>query len=182
VSRCPVFDGPFLFLRHGETETNRLGLTAGMTDVVLNETGRRQAMEAAAALAGRGVEAIYSSPLQRALVTAQCVARMLELPIITIAGLAERNWGVHEGQPRETRCRAGTPEGGEGLEAFTRRTLAGLATIPAGRLPLIVAHSGTFRVLCAELGIAVTEQVQNCRPMRFDPPGPDAVQWRVAGL
>lgn len=182
VSDCPVFDGPFLFLRHGETETNRLGLTAGMTDVALNDTGRRQAMEAAAALAGRGIDAIYSSPLQRAFLTAQCVAQSLRLPIVTIAELAERNWGVHEGQPRETRSRAGTPEGGEGIDAFTRRTLAGLARIPAGQLPLIVAHSGTFRVLCAEFAIETAGQVENCRPLRFCPPGPGSPYWRVAAL
>jgi probable phosphoglycerate mutase len=182
VFSCPLFQAPFIFLRHGETETNRLGLTAGMTDVILNETGQQQARAAAAVLAGRGVSAIYSSPLQRALVTAHCVAETLQLPVITIPELAERNWGAQEGKPRGTRDRAETPHGGEGLEDFTQRTFAGLAKIPAGRLPLIVAHSGTFRVLCAHFAIEVDTQLENCCPMRFSPPRTPDARWTVAPL
>ena len=78
VAPLPLFEDAFLFLRHGETETNRLGLTTGMTDVVLNERGRQQARAAAAALVGLGVDALYSSPLQRSLATAHCVGEALE--------------------------------------------------------------------------------------------------------
>ena len=182
VETCPLFQAPFIFLRHGETETNRLGLTAGLTDVVLNETGERQARAAAAALHGRGVAAIYSSPLQRALATARCVAESLNLPVVTIPELAERNWGVQEGRPRGMRDRTATPEGGEALEAFTSRTLSGLAKISGGGLPLIVAHSGTFRVLCAQFGIELDAQIENCRPMRFLPPCAPGETWRAEPL
>lgn len=182
MSSCPLFDGPFVFLRHGETEVNRLGLTAGMTDVVLNERGRQQARAAAAELVGRGLDAVYSSPLKRALATAQCVARRLGLPVVTIRELAERNWGAQEGKPRRARDRAATPPGGEGLDEFTRRTLTGLEKIRGGGLPLIVAHSGTYRVICSHFGIPVDAQVENCRPMRFSPPGSPGGSWRVEAL
>jgi broad specificity phosphatase PhoE len=182
VSACALFQAPFIFLRHGETETNRLGLTAGMSDVPLNATGRQQARDAAAALVRRGIEAIYSSPLQRALETARCVSDMLNLPIVIVPHLAERNWGALEGQPRELRVREATPPGGEGLEQFRRRTLAGLAQIPAGGLPLIVAHSGTFRILCDELDIEIRAQVENCRPLRFMPPQTAGARWALEPL
>lgn len=182
MAHCPLFEAPFVFLRHGETETNRLALTAGMIDVALNATGRRQARAAAAALMGHRVDEIYSSPLQRALESARCVADALGLPIVVIPELAERNWGALEGKPRGSRVRAATPPGGEGLAEFTQRTLRGLAKIAGGGLPLIVAHSGTFRVLCADLGIEANAQVENCRPLRFLPPRETGTQWMLEPL
>lgn len=180
VLPCPLLESAFIFLRHGETETNRLGLIAGMTDVLLNETGREQARAAALTLVGRGVDAIYSSPLQRSVATARCVAQALHILVVTIPELAERNWGAQEGKPRGRRDRAARPRGGESLEEFTQRTLVGLAKIPAGGLPLIVAHSGTFRVICAHLKVEAGSQVANCRPIRFSPPRAPGAQWTAA--
>jgi probable phosphoglycerate mutase len=170
---CSLLRAPFYFLRHGETEANRLGLIAGQTDIPLNETGWRQARTAAGLLEGCGIGAIYSSPLRRARDTAQCVAERLGLEVVVLDGLAERNWGELEGRPRSSRPRGLTPPGGESLEAFTHRTLAALAAIPAGGVPLVVAHSGTFRVLCAQLGIPAPQApVANSTPLRFVPPVP----------
>lgn len=176
-----LFGAPFCFLRHGETDTNRLGLIAGMQDVGLNETGLRQALAAAERLKDRGIGAIYSSPLRRARATADCVGAALGLPVVEIAELAERRWGELEGKPRALRRLDMTPAGGEGSEAFARRTLAGLAKIPAGGMPLIVAHSGTYRVLCRALGIASAEPVpvMNCEPVRFSRSGS---LWRIEPL
>lgn len=177
---CPLLRAPFYFLRHGETEVNRLGLIAGQTDVPLNETGWRQARTAARALEKRGIDAVYSSPLRRARDTAECVAERLGLEVVVLDGLAERNWGELEGKPRGLRPRELTPPGGESLEAFTRRTLAALAAIPAGGTPLVVAHSGTFRVLCAQLGIAAPEApVANSFPLRFVPPVRESTAWTI---
>jgi broad specificity phosphatase PhoE len=180
---CPLFTAPFCFLRHGETEVNRLGLTAGATDVPLNPSGWEQAETAAQQLKGRGIDAIYSSPLKRAHDTAARVADALGLPIAIVPELAERNWGELEGKPRELRVRDATPPGGEGPEEFARRTLAGLARIPRSGLPLIVAHSGTFRVLCARLGVeAPAAPIQNARPLRFVPPPAAGSSWTVEAL
>lgn len=177
---CPLLRAAFYFLRHGETEMNRLGLIAGATDVPLSETGWRQARAAAGQLEGHGIQAIYSSPLQRARDTARCVAERLGLGIAVLDGLAERNWGELEGRPRGLRPRESTPPGGESLEAFTRRTLATLAAIPAGGTPLVVAHSGTFRVLCAHLGIRAPEApVANGVPLRFVPPVRESGAWTI---
>ncbi len=176
----PLFQAPFYFLRHGETEVNRLGLVAGATDVALNATGWRQAEAAAESLKPCGIDAIYSSPLRRARDTADCVAQALGLQITIVPELAERNWGELEGKPRELRVRDATPPGGEGLEEFTRRTLTGLANISGGGLPLIVAHSGTFRVLCGRLSIrAPAAPVENSRTLRFGPPSAHGGEWVI---
>jgi probable phosphoglycerate mutase len=49
-------------------------------DVEINDEGRRQAFEMAAALAGAGFSSICSSPLRRAAETAEIIARELCLP------------------------------------------------------------------------------------------------------
>jgi len=176
-----LFSAPFYFLRHGETESNRLGLVAGQTDVELNETGWQQARAAAELLRGRGIAAIYSSPLKRAVDTAGCVAAVLQLPVVVVPGLAERNWGEVEGKPVRSRAREARPPGGEALDEFASRTLAGLASIPGAGEPLVVAHSGTYRVLLNSLAITPPERaVENCTPLRFLPPGGADGCWTIA--
>ncbi|MBX3662194.1 MAG: histidine phosphatase family protein [Burkholderiales bacterium] len=163
---APLLGGPFCFLRHGETEHNRLALVAGATDVPLNAKGLAQAQAAAGRLAASGIDAIWCSPLQRARDTARCVAGVLGIEPVIVAELAERNWGELEGQPRALRVREATPPGGESPEEFRARTLKGLQKIGASRMPLIVAHSGTFRVLSAWLDLPPQEApVPNSLPL-----------------
>lgn len=177
---APLLTAPFCFLRHGETENNRLGLVAGASDIPLNATGLMQARAAAQKLTHSGIDAIWCSPLQRARDTAGCVAGQLGLPLVIVPQLAERNWGELEGKPRELRVRDATPPGGESLDEFTARTLAGLQQINASRLPLIVAHSGTFRVLSKWLHIPQqTAPVANSVPLHFSP---GTGGWRMAPL
>jgi broad specificity phosphatase PhoE len=163
-----LFRRPFYFLRHGETETNLRRLVAGSIDTQLTPLGRQQALEAARVLANEPVTAVYSSPLRRAHETAVPIAETLGLPVIVLAGLAERTWGVLEGQPRASRVRGVTPEGAESGRAFVERILSALALIES-EAPLIVGHSGVFRVLCRTLEIADTEApIANALPLRFE--------------
>lgn len=177
IADAPILAAPFFFLRHGETENNRLGLIAGSTDVPLNESGIGQARAAADRLAASGIDAIWTSPLLRARTTASHVAETLGLPVRVVPQLAERNWGALEGRPRALRVPAVTPPGAESAEVFRARTLLGLRAIAASRLPLVVAHSGTFRVLSAWLGIPTrSAPLDNCAPLLFQP---QAGGWRV---
>lgn len=175
-----LFGKPFYFLRHGETDLNARGLIAGSLDTELTALGCRQALEAAAALAKEPVTAVYSSALRRARDTAAPIAERLGLPVTVIPELGERNWGALEGKPRGTRMRGETPEGAEPMEDFRRRVLAGLARI-ASPVPLIVGHSGVFRVLCSTLALVETEgPVENCRALRIAPlPGGG---WQVEAV
>jgi probable phosphoglycerate mutase len=169
VKDIELFKRPFYYLRHGETESNAALIVAGSLDVELTALGRQQAEAAAALLADEPITAIYSSPLKRALHTAEPIASRLKLPLSVIAEIAERSWGTLEGEPRASRVRGVTPEGGESAQAFQKRVLAGLAQI-RGDVPLIVAHSGVFRVLCRTLAIVETEgPVANALPVRLAP-------------
>jgi broad specificity phosphatase PhoE len=65
-----------ILVRHGETDWNKVKRIQGSaSDTPLSETGKRQAEEVALKLRGEKIQAIYSSPLQRALHTAQAIAR-----------------------------------------------------------------------------------------------------------
>ena len=114
----------------------------------------------------------------RARETAEAVSRKLRCPITVLGGLAERHWGDWEGQPRSILVRAAEPPGGgEGPDVFLARVLEALAAIPAGGLPLVVAHSGVARVLREQLlGADVATPLENGRPVRFQPQGKG---WRM---
>jgi probable phosphoglycerate mutase len=164
-----MFERPFYYVRHGETETNAYRLVAGSLDVDLTALGREQAQAAAAMLVGEPITHIYSSPLKRARHTAQPIAAALKLPVTVLAEIAERNWGDLEGKPRGSRRKGIMPNGAETTEAFIERVLSGFALIDS-EMPLVVAHSGVFRVLCRTLQIAESEApVANAIPLRFVP-------------
>ncbi|MFC1905149.1 histidine phosphatase family protein [Chloroflexota bacterium] len=61
-------------MRHGETEWNIEEIFRGRIDIKLNETGVKQADLLAKYLSDVKIEAIYSSPLKRALKTAETIA------------------------------------------------------------------------------------------------------------
>ncbi len=92
-----------LLIRHGETDRNAGRIALGREDVPLNERGRSQAQALAAGLAANRTDepiaAVYSSPLQRALATAQPLAQALDLEIQTEEGLIEMDIGEAEGRP-----------------------------------------------------------------------------------
>lgn len=164
-----LFTRPFYFVRHGETETNAAGLITGSLDVDLTARGREQAFAAAEALSSEPITAIYVSPLKRARKTAGPIAARFHLPLIILDDLAERRWGALEGRPRSSRVRGVTPARAETPDAFTSRVLEALGCITQ-TVPLIVAHSGVFRVLCAALDILDVEMpVLNGIPQRFVP-------------
>ncbi|MGE5522873.1 MAG: histidine phosphatase family protein, partial [Rhodospirillaceae bacterium] len=125
----PLFTRPFIYVRHGETESNAAALVAGQWDVALTRKGLAQAGQAALKLRGAGVTGIYSSTLQRSRETARIIAQELALPVTAIAELNERNWGELEGQPRATRVPGTTPPGAEPPQEFMARVRRGLALI-----------------------------------------------------
>ena len=175
----PLFEGVFYFLRHGETEFNRLKLIAGSTDVELNDTGRAQAQAAVELVRPLGISNIVSSGLRRARDTAAILAAALELPHTVVAGLAERNWGALEAKPQTLRGAGEIPPGAETMDQFVSRTRAALAQVETGGRQLIVAHSGTFRVLCRLLALDAGEPISNCHPVRFTPPQRAGAGWTM---
>ncbi len=166
----PLLRRAFYFLRHGETESNLDGTIAGTRDVALTRRGHEQARAAAAVLRDRGVTAIYSSALRRARETADHVARSLGLAVDIIPELGERDWGELEGKPRALRKPGVTSFGAESPDVFQERVRRGLCQIAPSAAPLIVSHSGVFRVLCATLQVPDPgSQLANAQTVRFAP-------------
>jgi len=88
-----------LLIRHGQSTWNALGRWQGQADPPLTETGRRQAFEASAAIGA--VDAVFSSTLERARVTAEIVSEQLGVgPVVSLPGLIERTAGEWEGLTR----------------------------------------------------------------------------------
>jgi len=113
--------------RHGQAEANSQGLLAGArTDSELTEQGIRQAHELAGSLVGRKIELIISSPLSRAMVTAQIVAEDIgyEGGILANPLFTERDFGSATDRPTKEAfalldSRAATDV--ESVETFAKR-------------------------------------------------------------
>jgi broad specificity phosphatase PhoE len=87
-----------ILVRHGETERNfEARLQGGKSDVPLNEKGRGQARSLGLALKDEKLRAIYSSPLKRALDTAQAISAHHHLKVETDQGLSEIDMGSIDG-------------------------------------------------------------------------------------
>ncbi|HEU0163727.1 MAG TPA: histidine phosphatase family protein, partial [Thermomicrobiales bacterium] len=89
-------------VRHGETDWNRIRRYQGTTDIPLNATGEQQAAQLAAYLGTHELapegDAIVSSPLMRAFVTARAIGDALGITeILTDDDLMERAYGVAVG-------------------------------------------------------------------------------------
>ena len=141
--------------RHGQTDWNKEGRLQGQTDVPLNETGRTQARELAARLAGIPLDAIYTSALQRSRQTAEPLTG--RAPITALAALNEQSLGAFEGVSKadgkrraDLERRQENPDdsldGGESTNQHFARVKGAVQKIreehPRGSV-LIVAHGGT---------------------------------------
>lgn len=96
-------------LRHGETDWNKMGLLQGHTDISLNEKGRLQVSDTVKKMSRLGLKMDYivSSPLKRALESAQIAALGLDYPkerIVVEKLLIERGFGEGEGLSIEERA------------------------------------------------------------------------------
>ena len=88
-----------LLIRHGENEYVRTNKMAGrIAGIHLNEKGRKQAEALGEALKDFPITAIYSSPLERAMETAQPIAKVRNLEIIQGPELLEADLGTWEGR------------------------------------------------------------------------------------
>lgn len=86
-----------IILRHGETEWNREEKFRGMADLPLTENGLQQAGHAARRIAELKPTVIYSSPLRRALQTAEAVGKAAGLPVHREEGLKDIDYGTWQG-------------------------------------------------------------------------------------
>lgn len=86
----------YLF-RHGETDWNTCQKMQGQADIPLNSTGIKQAKKCAEFLKDKGIEIIYSSPLSRAIKTAEALSNITGVKIKLDENLKEMNFGDYDG-------------------------------------------------------------------------------------
>jgi len=160
-----------ILIRHGQTVWNRERRFRGQADVELDEFGLRQAQVTGQYVAARWpVIAVYASPLQRTMRTAEAVAHAQGLTAHPLAGLLDINCGEWQGQ-RGDEIAQHSPElfqawqqaphtvrfpGGEELGDVRERVTAALDDViarHAGQAVALVSHSVVNRVLlCIALG------------------------------
>jgi probable phosphomutase (TIGR03848 family) len=88
-----------VFIRHGQNEFVGSGKLAGwLPGVHLNDVGRAQAEALAKGLAGLKFDAIYASPLERTMETAEPIAKGQGLNVQVRAGLGEIDYGRWQGR------------------------------------------------------------------------------------
>lgn len=88
----------FLLIRHGMTDAVGKTITGRLPGVHLNEAGQRQADDLPSRLKRWKIDAIYSSPLERALETAAPAARKLGLKVMMSEALSEVDFGEWSGR------------------------------------------------------------------------------------
>jgi len=86
-----------ILARHGETEWNVAEVFRGRIDIELNETGIKQAELLAEYLSHMKIDAVYSSPLKRALKTAEIIASYHKIGVEVAPGLTDFDYGEWQG-------------------------------------------------------------------------------------
>lgn len=159
-----------MLARHGETEWNVGKVFRGRADVNLDEVGIKQAELLGKYLSNSELEAIYSSPVKRALDTANIVARYQKVAVYTAEGLIDFDYGKWQSLPeqevkglypailnewRNNPHKVRMP-GGENLEDVRRRAVEVVHDVLSrhqGNV-LLVSHRVVIKVLiCYLLGL-----------------------------
>jgi broad specificity phosphatase PhoE len=159
--------GDLILLRHGETEWSKEGKHTGRTDVSLTPAGVAAAAALAPLLVQRDIVAVFTSPAQRAVRTADLAGLADAKPD---ADLWEWDYGGYEGlttreiqeqRPGWYLWRDGVIPGdaahpgetvdqvGERVDRVLRRVLWGLEPLLADGDVALVAHGHVLRVLTA---------------------------------
>ncbi|GAB2844287.1 histidine phosphatase family protein [Streptomyces deserti] len=164
-----------LLARHGQTVWHAENRYAGVSDIALTDTGRAQAEALGRWAAAHPVDAVWTSPLSRAIATAEPACRALGLTARREPGLRECDFGVVEGRtlaefaaedPERAAAFRADPvahpfPGAEDPRAAAARGSAALRRIAAahpGERVLVVAHNTLLRlVLCTLLSIPARE-------------------------
>jgi broad specificity phosphatase PhoE len=151
-----------ILIRHGETVLNVAGIAQGWNDSALSELGQAQVQRLADRLRSYGVTAIFSSPLGRAMATAQFISDALSLPITQLDDLREMGYGRWEGMrfldvrqeyaddyakwidDPEHRCPGG--ESHADLRRRMERAFAAIESAPGKGCVAVVSHGTAIRV------------------------------------
>lgn len=152
-----------ILVRHGQTLDNVAGIAQGWNDSALSENGKTQVQHLAERLSAMKPTALYSSPLGRALATAEAISAATGLPVTQLPELREMNYGGWEGrsfldvrrddEPAYQRWiadeEANCPDG-ESHADVRRRLVRAIRQINSER-PVVVTHGTAIRIAATAL-------------------------------
>ncbi len=179
-----------ILARHGETDWNAAEIFRGRADVGLNETGMRQAELLGDYLSRDNINIVYSSPLKRAVRTAEAIAGRQALEVNIVQNLIDLDYGAWQGLSRQE-VKEKYPElyqdwtdlpeqvrmpRGESLEDVRNRAVPFVedAVLTCGEgTVVLVSHRVVNKVLiCALLGLDNSHfwniRLDNCGITRFN--------------
>ncbi|MFL5532592.1 MAG: histidine phosphatase family protein [Gemmatimonadales bacterium] len=154
----------FLLIRHALCDPVGRLIAGRLTGVHLNESGKQQALKLAERLSQLSLTALYSSPLERAIETAQPIAALNRLEILPAPGFNEVDFGSWTGKtiaeleplPEWRRFNefrsAGRIPAGESMAEVLSRCLGELERLrkrhpQPGTLVAVVSHGDVLRML-----------------------------------
>ena len=159
-------------IRHGECAGNKENRVRGRVDFPLNENGMAQAEALALAMMDKGLAHVYSSPLKRALTTAETISRVCGCGLSSDDSFSNIRLDPWQGRLK-SEIAASEPElwntwisdpeslvldGAETLDQVMERSLAGLQRLMEkhkGETFAVVSHRGVLKpMLSGALGIA----------------------------
>jgi ribonuclease H / adenosylcobalamin/alpha-ribazole phosphatase len=183
-----------VLLRHGQTPMSVQKRYVGRSDVPLTDLGVRQAVAAAKRLASAGLDVIVTSPLRRAVQTAEEVAAATGAPVVADEGFRETDFGAWEGltfaEVREGWSAEMTawladpavaPPGGESFTEVSERVTAALDRVLAARerqAVLIVSHVTPIKMLVAKALLAPPAALYR---MHLDVAALSEIDWYADG-
>jgi len=155
----------FLLVRHGHNNMIGEKLAGRLPDVHLNQEGQEQAKRLAAELEKFPIAAVYASPLERAVETAQPIADAQNLPVEILPALMEIDFGEWQGEKLEKLKKGrvwkhvqGNPSdfrfpGGESFREAQVRVAQGLTILSEQfsekEIVVCAAHSDVIRLAVA---------------------------------
>lgn len=147
-------------VRHGQTDYNKQRLLQGRSNISLNSVGRNQATEISHSLSNVKFDAVYASPLIRAIETAAIISGVDEAEIVKDERIIEVDFGIYE---KRKYTRMGfwltlywllpevfrNPKTVEGTSEMVERVVSFLNDLKKEKYEnvLVVCHGGIIRVL-----------------------------------
>lgn len=166
--------------RHGQTDLNKKKLMQGRSDIPLNETGIAQAQHARELAGNPQFDAIYASPLKRAIKTASLIGNVPENEVRIDPRIIETDFGKYESVSYFKMGIAMTlywalpevfpaPKTVETIRSMTKRSAEFLRELEEQEYEnvLVVCHGGIIRAICGYLedrknGIKWRPKPHNC--------------------
>lgn len=166
------------FIRHGQTDWNVEGRMQGQQQVPLNDTGKQQASDCSLKLRNYEWNQLISSPLLRAVETAQIFSEQLGLPVQIVQEFAEKSYGEAEGLVKheiESRFKSGLIPNEERPQALQQRVLHGISEI-CSRCPdqqlIVVTHGDIISLITAYyFNQEIIPENTSLTPIRFTDEG-----------